>query len=44
MWIKKTKREEVHELLTDIYKKIPGGARDRILTAIKNGEEFSLWF
>jgi len=40
---KKTKREEVHELLTDIYKKIPG-ARDRILTAIKNGEEFSLWF
>ncbi len=25
MWIKKTKREEVHELLTDIYKKIPGG-------------------
>lgn len=40
---KKTKREEIRNLLMDIYKKIPG-ARDRILTAIKNGEEFSLWF
>ena len=40
---KKTKREEIHNLLQDIYKKIPG-ARDKILTAIKNEEEINLWF
>ena len=40
---KKTKREEVGLLLEEIYEKIPG-ARDKILTAMKNGEEFKLWF
>jgi tRNA(Ile)-lysidine synthase TilS/MesJ len=40
---KKTKREEVGLILEDIYEKIPR-ARDKILTAIKNEEEFNLWF
>lgn len=40
---KKTKREEIHNILMDIYKKIPG-ARDNILTALKNKDELSLWF
>jgi tRNA(Ile)-lysidine synthase TilS/MesJ len=40
---KQTKREEIHILLEDIYKKIPG-SRNNILTAIKNKEEINLWF
>lgn len=40
---KNTKREEIHILLENIYKEIPG-ARDKILTAIKNEEELKLWF
>jgi len=40
---KKSKREEVGLLLENIYEKIPG-ARDKIFTAIKNEEEFNLWF
>ena len=40
---KKTKREESHNILEDIYEEIPG-ARDKILTAIKNGKEVNLWF
>lgn len=40
---KKTKREEIHNLLKNIYQEIPG-ARDKIFTAIKNKEEYNLWF
>jgi tRNA(Ile)-lysidine synthase TilS/MesJ len=40
---KKTKREEIHNLLESIYAEIPG-ARDKIFTAMKNGKEVNLWF
>lgn len=40
---KKTKRQEIHSLLEDIYKEIPG-ARDKVLTAIKNSNKVNLWF
>lgn len=40
---KKTKRQEIHSLLEDIYKEIPG-ARDKVLTAIKNSNKANLWF
>lgn len=40
---KNTKREEVHKILQNIYKEIPE-SRDRIFTAIKNKEEYKLWF
>lgn len=40
---KKTKRQEIHNLLENIYKDIPG-VRNKILTAIKNKEEVNLWF
>ncbi|NMB27718.1 MAG: tRNA 2-thiocytidine(32) synthetase TtcA [Tissierellia bacterium] len=40
---KKTKREEIHKLLENIYEEIPG-SRDKIFTAIKNKEEYNLWF
>ncbi len=40
---KKTKREDIHNILIDIYKKIPS-ARDNVLTALKNKDELSLWF
>lgn len=40
---KKTKREEIHNILENIYEEIPG-ARDKILTAMKNSKEVNLWF
>ena len=40
---KNTKREEVGQFLKNLYGEVPG-ARDKILTAMKNGEEFQLWF
>lgn len=40
---KNTKREEVKQMLENIYKDIPEG-RDRILTAMMNKENFELWF
>lgn len=40
---KRTKREEIKQLLETIYKDIPEG-RDRLLTAIMNEENLNLWF
>ncbi|RKD32315.1 tRNA 2-thiocytidine biosynthesis TtcA family protein [Thermohalobacter berrensis] len=40
---KNSKREYMKQLLRDIYKDIPG-ARDRLLTAIQNKDQFRLWF
>lgn len=40
---KASKRKEVGHLLEDIYKQVPG-AREKIFTALKNEEEFKLWF
>ena len=40
---KNTKREEVKQLLNQIYKTIPEG-RDRLLTAINNKDNFGLWW
>lgn len=40
---KNTKREEVKQMLNQIYKTIPEG-RDRLLTAIKNKDNFELWW
>lgn len=40
---KNTKREEMKTLLKQIYKEIPG-ADDRVMTAIKNKDQLSLWF
>lgn len=39
---KKTKREEIKNLMKDIYKDIPDG-RERIITAIKNSDKVELW-
>lgn len=39
---KKTKREEIKNLMKDIYKDIPDG-RERIMTAIKNSDKVELW-
>lgn len=38
----KTQREYMKNLLNEIYKDIPNG-RDRIITALKNKEQLSLW-
>lgn len=40
---KNTKREEVKQLLNQIYKTIPEG-RDRLLTSINNKDNFGLWW
>ncbi|QSX05386.1 tRNA 2-thiocytidine(32) synthetase TtcA [Sedimentibacter sp. zth1] len=40
---KNTKREEVKQLLNEIYKTVPMG-RDRLLKAIKNKDNFCLWW
>ena len=40
---KNTKREEVKQMLNEIYKTVPEG-RDRLLTAISNKENFGLWW
>lgn len=40
---KNTKREEIKNLMKSIYKDIPT-ARKNILTAIKNEDQFQLWF
>ena len=40
---KNTKREEVKQMLNQIYKTIPEG-RDRLLTAINNKDNFGLWW
>lgn len=40
---KKTKREEIHNLLESIYKEIPG-SKDRIFKAIRNEKEMKLLF
>lgn len=40
---KNTKREEVKQMLNEIYKTIPEG-RDRLLTAISNKDNFGLWW
>lgn len=40
---KNTKREEMKNRLKDIYRDIPG-ARDRIMTALKNKDQINLWF
>jgi len=39
---KETKREEIKNLMNDIYKDIPDG-RERIITAIKNSDKVELW-
>jgi tRNA(Ile)-lysidine synthase TilS/MesJ len=39
---KETKREEIKNLMKDIYKDIPDG-RERIITAIKNSDKVELW-
>lgn len=38
-----TKREEMKNRLKDIYKEIPG-SKDRVMTALKNKDQISLWF
>ena len=40
---KNTKREEVKQMLNEIYKTIPEG-RDRLLTSISNKDNFGLWW
>lgn len=40
---KNTKREEVKQMLNNIYKTVPEG-RDRLLTAIMNKDNFCLWW
>lgn len=40
---KNTKREEVKQMLDQIYKTVPEG-RDRLLKAISNKDNFSLWW
>ena len=40
---KNTKREEIHQLLKGIYQSIPH-SRASLLTAMKNEEQFGLWF
>ncbi len=40
---KKTKREEMKQLMKHIYKDIPQ-ARKRIITAMKNKDQLNLWF
>lgn len=40
---KNTKREEIKEMLSGIYKDIPV-AKENLLTAIKNKDNFSLWW
>lgn len=40
---KNTKREEVKQMLNQIYKTIPEG-RDRLLTSIGNKDNFGLWW
>lgn len=40
---KETKREEIKNLMKDIYKDIPDG-RERIITAIKNSDKVELWW
>lgn len=40
---KETKRQEIKELLSGIYKENPK-ARERLMTAIQNEENFQLWF
>ena len=40
---KNTTREDMKELLSHIYSQIPG-SKDRIITAMKNEEQFELWF
>ena len=40
---KNTKREEVKQMLNEIYKTIPEG-RDRLLKAINNKDNFGLWW
>ncbi len=39
---KETKREEIKNLMKDIYSDIPDG-RERIITAIKNSDKVELW-
>ncbi len=39
---KNTKREEIKQILKFVYKNVPQG-RDRLMTAIKNKENLSLW-
>lgn len=40
---KKTKREDMNKLVQNIYNEVPG-AKNRILTALKNKEGLKLWF
>ncbi|MBV1817479.1 tRNA 2-thiocytidine(32) synthetase TtcA [Anaerosalibacter bizertensis] len=40
---KKTKREDMNKLVQNIYNEVPG-AKNRILTAMKNKEGLKLWF
>jgi len=40
---KLTKREDIHNLLTEIYKEIPG-SRERLLASLKNEDGLNLWF
>jgi len=40
---KETKREEIKNLMKDIYSDIPDG-RERIITAIKNSDKVELWW
>jgi len=40
---KNTKREEVKQMLNQIYKTVPEG-RDRLLKAITNKDNFELWW
>lgn len=40
---KVTKREDIRQILKNIYSDIPGG-RDRLFNSIRNKDQFSLWF
>lgn len=40
---KKTKREEINNLLKEIYREIPG-SRERLVAALKNRDGLNLWF